>query len=126
MKKVYLKTKDFLVNHRKISIFICALLFVISALSLIYSSVKLLVAATFGFSLSTMLRLTTYKVGKIPVFMTDTTWNSYELKYGSEYSKEELETKYKEMSIRRAALYFLLCIISFLIWAICELILTIS
>ena len=74
------------------------------------------VCITFAFSLLTTFRLITYQTGKIPFFMSDTTWNIYKLKY----SEDEIDEKYKEMSIAHATTFFALSLIGLLIWIICE------
>ena len=49
--------------------------------------------------------------------MIDYTRRNLELKY----SGEELEEKYDEMSIKRATIYFIIAVLSFIFWIVCEL-----
>jgi hypothetical protein len=72
----------------------------------------------FAFSLLTFIRLFTYKVGKIPLIMTDTMW----LRLISKLDQEEAERIYKEISIHKATIYFMLTVISFFAWIICEIV----
>ena len=83
-----------------------------------YSKMPVLCASVFGFSLITVIRLMTYKTGKIPIVMTDKLWEKYRLKYPEEIA----ETRYKETSIKRASSYFILTMFSFILWVICEVI----
>ena len=116
MKKIHAYIKSFFASHYKLSICLSSIIFLISCIAIVYSNLTFVVAACFGFSLVTVLRLITYKTGKIPFVMTDNTWNVYRLKY----SKEEAEKRYEEMSLNRAAAYFIVTLVSFFIWAICE------
>ena len=51
-------------------------------------------------------RLFTYKKGKIPFFMVDTAWRIYRVIY----SGEDLDEKYKEMSINHATFFSIISI----------------
>ena len=117
MKKVYTRFKRILLLHYKMSVFFATVLVLVSSISAVFSTFPILVVPCFSFSLATLLRLITYKTGKIPIFMMDKTWDKYEFKY----STDEIEKKYEEMSINRATLYFMLAIPSFIIWGIVEL-----
>ena len=108
--------QKFIEKHYKISFFIAIVIFVISGIGSKYSSFIYIVAISFGFSLATFFRLITYKYGKIPFFMIDKTWDHYTWKY----SEEEIEEKYEQMSIKRAAIYLKIAIISCPIWLLCE------
>ena len=48
--------------------------------------------------------------------MSDKTYDYYNLKYDD----EEFDEKYKKMSIKRAAIYFIIALGGFLLWVICE------
>ena len=54
--------------------------------------------------------------GKIP-FAKDSTY--YHLR--RKHSDDELEEKYEEMSIKRATVYFIIAVLSFIFWIVCEL-----
>ena len=116
MKRILQKVMAFLVLHIKLSIFINAVIVVISGIAAIYSNQTLLLAVCFGTSLAALFRLVVYHVGKIPIFMSDKLWDRYRLKY----SEEKLDEKYKETSIKRASIYFSISIVLFLVWIICE------
>lgn len=116
MKKTHSYIKGFLISRYKLSVIYCTVHFLISCIACVYSALIPIVAVYFAFSLITILRLITYKTGKIPFLMTDKTWEKYRLKY----SEEDLEQRYKEMSIKRAACYFIIYNVSFLVWVICE------
>ena len=117
MKKVYTRFKRILLLHYKMSVFFATVLVLVSSISAVFSTFPIFVVPCFSFSLATLLRLITYKTGKIPIFMMDKTWDEYKFKY----STDEIEKKYEEMSINRATLYFMLAIPSFIIWGIVEL-----
>ena len=116
MKKSYLKIKSFIEKHTTISAIISILILVITAVAMFYSELVYTLALPFAFSIMTFSRIGTFKHGKIPIFMHDKTWDSYRLRY----SGEELEIKYKEMSLKRAAIYFFLALVSFAIWVVTE------
>ena len=118
MKKTIVHICRFLQTHYRLSTFIIILLFVISCPALIYAKIRILTIPLFGFSLVSFFRMLTYKVGKIPIIMIDATWNVYSLKY----SGEELEEKYKAMSLKRASIYFLCSLTSFFVWLPLEII----
>ena len=117
IKKIYKTIKSFLAQHSKLGIFISASLFLVGCIAAIYSTSKPFVFIYFAASLAAIFRLTTYKTGKIPFIMIDKTWDSYRLKY----PEEELEDRYKEMSIARATIYFIISVIAFILWIIFEL-----
>lgn len=116
MKKLHSIMKNFLIKHYKLGVTISILIFICCSIGLVYAEIKPLVALGFGFSLAALMRLITYKTGKIPIFMKDSIYNSYRRKY----SGEELDQKYEEMSINHATTLFIISIPSALLWGICE------
>lgn len=117
MKKVYYSLVRFLTSHNKIGLFLSAAMFLTGCIACFYSSLLFLVAVYFLFSLAASFRIITYKTGKISLFMIDKTWQHYRMKY----NEEESRARYKEMSIKRAAIYFLISLSVFFVWIICEL-----
>ena len=89
----------------------------VSGIATFYSTLHNLLFWPFGSSLCALFRLISYKNGKIPFFMIDYTRRNLELKY----SGDELEEKYEEMSIKRATIYFIIAVLSFIFWIVCEL-----
>jgi hypothetical protein len=87
-------------------------MFLISGIAAISSDLIYILFVVFAFSMASFFRLFTYSFGKIPIVMSDKTWE----RYRNKYSREELEERYKEMSIKRASFYFVAAIISFAIW----------
>lgn len=116
MRKVYFYTKAFLIRHYRVAFYLSLFVCLIGGVASKYSAHSHFIFPVFGFSLASIIRIGTYRVGKIPFFMRDSTWNRYRLKY----SGEELDEKYKEMPLTRATWYFLLMILSLFIWVIIE------
>ena len=117
MRKLYACVKKFISNRYRLSLFFVISIMFVSGIAAIYSTLQNLLFWPFGFSICALFRLITYKKGKIPIFMIDYTRRSLELKYSS----EELEEKYEKMSIKRAAIYFIIAVLSFFAWIVCEL-----
>ena len=117
MKKIYNKVSQFVLHHRKATAFLSSVIFLVGCCAGIYSNAKILSALVFGFSLLTLWRLMTWRTGKIPIFMSDKTWDRYRIKL----SAEEADYKFKEMSMKRATLYFFLSLIVTPIWILWEL-----
>ena len=117
MRKLYACVKKFISNHYRLSLFFVINIMLVSGIAVIYSTLQNLLFWPFAFSICALFRLTTYKKGKIPIFMIDYTRRSLELKY----SGEELEEKYEEMSIKRATIYFIIAVLSCFAWIVCEL-----
>ena len=118
MNKIYQTLKNFLKRFYTLSYLLLFITIISTGIGLIYSKYVYIVVIPFSFSVAALIRLTTYKTGKISFFMRDKTWNVYEFKY----SKDEIEEKFKEMSIRRATIYFALGVLSFVVWILVELI----
>ena len=116
MKKLYRITRGFITAHYKQAVLYTVLVFVISSVAIYSSELRLIASFPFAFSIGAVIRLTTYKTGKIPIIMIDKTWDRYRRKY----SGEELEQKYRELSLKNASVFFLIEIITLLIWGICE------
>ena len=117
MKTIYVKINSFFKRHYRVGFVISAGLFVISCIALLYSPVRLMAAIPFAFLLDELFRLVTYKIGKIPLFMHDKTWSAYQMKY----SQEDVEEKYKQMSIKRATVDFMIAVSGFVVMIACEL-----
>ncbi len=111
--------KEFFIKHYKLSVFINLIILSIGCCALCVSELETAVALVFCSSLATLMRLATYKTGKIPIFMRDRTWNAMSRRYKDE---DELDEKYAEMSINRATTYFMLNICSLAFWIICEIV----
>lgn len=118
MKKIHALFKSFLIRHYKLGAFSCSILMAIASISVVFSSLKFLPAMYFIGSTLCLMRLIVYKTGKIPFLWLDTTWDSLRLKY----SGEELEQRYKDISIARATNYFMISLMGFFFWIICEVI----
>ena len=123
MRKIYLKLKSFLKEHYKLGFSITILLLIISAILITYhvptSFIMGVCVFTFGVA---MLRLVTHKNGYI-YLSGDSLWYSCKRKYRNEYSEEEIDEKFKELSLRNATVYLMIGIASFIIWLVVELIL---
>ena len=118
MNKIYQTLKNFLKRFYTRSYLLLFITIISTGIGLIYSKYVYIVVIPFSFSVAALIRLTTYKTGKISFFMRDKTWNVYEFKY----SKDEIEEKFKEMSIKRATIYFALDVTFFIIWVLVEVI----
>ena len=118
MNKIYQTLKNFLKRLYTLSYLLLFITIISTGIGLIYSKYVYIVVIPFSFSVAALIRLTTYKTGKISFFMRDKTWNVYEFKY----SKDEIEEKFKEMSIKRATIYFALDVTFFIIWVLVEVI----
>ena len=116
IKKMYTRIKHFIISHYKLSVFFASILFFTSCIAVFFSALTYIIFPLFAFSLLTILRLITYKTGKIPIFMIDKTWETMRLKH----SKEEAEKLYETMSLKRASVYFMIAVASFLVWSMCE------
>lgn len=111
MRKFFGHVKNFISSHYKLAFFVMSLIFVLHGICSMYSSLSVISIIPFAFSFVSAFRIFTYKTGKIPIFMTDKTWNKYRLKY----SEEEAEKRYKVMCINRATVYFIIAIASSII-----------
>ena len=118
MKKIHFITKKFLSQHPNLGCISSAIILIIGAIASGFSDLSFFVFVYFAFSIATIFRLIAYKKGKIPFIMSDKTWDRYRLKY----PQENAESKYKEMSIKRASIYFIISNITFVFWIIIELI----
>jgi hypothetical protein len=116
MRKLYACVKKFISNHYNLSFFFAVNILLISGIAFFHARLTTLVATFFSFSLLALCRLITYKTGKIP-FAKDSTY--YYLR--RKYSDDELEEKYEKMSIKRATIYFIIAVLSFFAWIVCEL-----
>ena len=95
---------------------------IISSIAAFYSSVIILVAIMFASSLISSIRMFTYRVGKVPFLVIDTIWSWLRLKY----SEEDADERYKAHSLRTVKIFYPIAIISFLVWAITEIVLLIT
>ena len=68
MKKLVECTKRFISAHYKLSFCVTVAVFLVSCIAGVYSRLTVLAMICFGFSLASMLRLITYKTGKLPFF----------------------------------------------------------
>ena len=118
MRKLHFKTKSFLSQHPNVGCASSVVMLIIGGIASWFSDLSFFVSVYFAFSIATIFRLITYKKGKIPFIMSDRTWDRYRLKY----PQENAESKYKEMSIKRASIYFIISNITFVFWVIIELI----
>ena len=116
MRKLHAYVKKFILKHYNWSVFFTVNILLISGIAFYNARLTNLVAVFFTFSLLALCRLITYKTGKIP-FAKDSTY--YHLR--RKYSDDELEEKYEEMSIKRATIYFIIAVLSFIFWIVCEL-----
>lgn len=116
MKSTYACVVKMLSSHTVLSWCLITLLACVGAVGMVAGRVAILAAAVFGFSLATMIRYIAYRGGKIPFIMSDTTWDVYRVKYG-----DDAESVYRDMSIKRAGVYLMICVAAFLMWLIAEL-----
>ena len=125
MKKLFEKFKMFFSKHYKLGIAIAIVILLISSTAVIYSNGHPLDITTVCFmtALPALLRFITYRTGHIPIVVMDKTWDRYRFKYRKECSEDEIEDKYKEMSLRNASVFLMISIASFIIWLIVELVL---
>ena len=117
-KFFFSKSKGFVKRKRKFVLYSSIFVLITSAISMRYSKLLWLIAFMFGGSLLCIVRTLTYKVGKIPFLMSDKTWDSLRLKY----SEEEADEKYRELSLKVAAICYPISVISFIVWATIEII----
>jgi len=110
------RVKAFLKKSYKLSILILAIIFIVCCIAIVVSDLKILAAIPFGFSLICIIRIITYKNGKIPFFSIDKTYQSMR----SVYNEDEVEEKFKEKSLNNATVYFIIAAFSFPIWIIAE------
>ncbi len=94
MKKVYSGIESLITNHSRIAIFLTVIMMLASGIAAIDSNSDFLLIVFF-FSICSMLRIISYRNGKIPFFMRDTTWENYRL----QYPEDEAIEKYKKTSI---------------------------
>ena len=116
MKKIY----DFFIpivrRYFYLTIFTFFFTTIISGALIIGGKARGLYVIPFFSSVLGLIRLTTYKYGKIPFFMSDKTWNTMINKYG----EEKAEELYKEMSLKQATGAFIVSSISICVSLIVE------
>ena len=122
MKKLFFFFKDFIIRHYKMCTVVSVFIILVSGIAMVYSTIPLMAALSFSASIICLFRIVTYKKGKILFFMHDTLWDYYRIKH----SGEELEEKYKQTSINRATIFFILTAFSFVLWIFVELVLLIT
>lgn len=115
-KKLGIST--FLQTHPKLSALYMSFVIIVGFVGIANSKRSLLSFFAIFFSAFALFRLFTYKVGKIPIFMTDTLWEKCRIKY----SEEEAEKKYKEKSLKSATTCFIFGIAAHVIWIVCEIV----
>ena len=120
MKRLHKQVVRVIASHRRLSTWITAILFSVSCIAMFYTSVPLVLALYFGFSLGALLRLITYKTGKIPFIMIDKTWDGIKKRLKKKYPEENEEELYKRMSLNLAATYLTVLLFAFPVWIICE------
>lgn len=118
MRKIFKYVEKFIICHYKLSLLVASSVFTIGCIASVYSRFIAPAAGFFAFSLASLLRLITYKTGKIPFIIIDKTWDKYRLKY----SEENLSEEYKKMCIKRATIYLMIAIVFLLIWSACEIV----
>ena len=116
MKRIYGAFKQFLTKHYKLGFFISISITLLSGVRTIFPEVNFAIVLAFAGGVVSFSEIISYRVGKIPLFMIDKTWDHYRLKY----SGEELEEKYKEHSLKWASIGFMVAVISFGVWIIIE------
>ena len=117
MKKIYAYIESLITHHSRIAIFLAIIMMLASGIAAIDSNSNFLsnfLLVVFFFSICSMFRIISYKNGKIPFFMKDTTWENYRLQY-PEYEAKE---KYKKTSIKRATTYFFISAVALAVWII--------
>lgn len=127
MKKLTEKFKTFFSKHYKLGIAISIAILVISSVDVVYSNGHPMDITTVCFitALPALFRFITYRTGHIPILVIDRTWNRFSFKYRKEYSEEEIDEKFKQMSLRNATIFLMISIASFIIWLVVELLLLI-
>ena len=127
MKKLYEKFKTFFSKHYKLGITISVVILVTSSVAVVCSNGHPMAITTVCFitALPALFRFITYRTGHIPILSRDMTWNGFSFKHRKEYSEEEIDEKFKEMSLRNATTFLMISIASFIIWMIVELMLLI-
>ena len=116
MKKIHLGFKKFIIKHYKQALFYTISILIICCAAAGYSKFSAILCICFGASIMAIFRLITYKTGKIPFFMIDKTWNKYRV----EFSEDELEERYKEMSAHWSAAFLIITLGALIVWLICE------
>ena len=120
MKKIYLHIKKMIVTRYKFMFFIATFLFIVSVISILYHHLPLVASAFFAASLAGLIRLITYKTGKIPFFAIDKTWNGIEWRKRKELTDEDKAELYEKMSLKLAAIHLEVAIVALCAWIICE------
>ena len=112
MKRIYGAFKQFLTKHYKLGFFVSISIALLSGVRTTFPGLNIAIVLAFAGGVVSFSEIISYRVGKIPFFMIDKTWDNYRLKY----SGEELEEKYKEHSLKWASIGFMIAVISFAIW----------
>ncbi len=120
MKRIYNYVKNLIVTRYKLMRFITFLLFLFSAISVLYHHVSLTAGAFFGGSLVTLGRLITYKTGKIP-FARDHTLNGALRRSRRKNSDLTPDEVYEQTSLKLAAIHFIVAVVGFILWTLVEL-----
>ena len=112
MKRIYGIFKKFLTKHYKLGFFVSISIALLSGVRTTFPGLNIAIVLAFAGGVVSFSEIISYRVGKIPFFMIDKTWDHYRLKY----SGEELEEKHKEHSLKWASIGFMIAVISFAIW----------
>ena len=116
MKRIYNYIKNLIVTRYKLMRFIATLICLASIISFFVLPTPLISVAFVGGSLASLLRLWTYKTGYIPFIMSDTMWEKIRIRNRKTMSREEMQELYEEKSLKRAAIYFMIATMGFILW----------
>ena len=106
MKTIYQAISRFLSRHYALNIFIFALILLVMGGIIVFSPAHTLEGVSFFCSVYGLMRLITYKNGKIPIFMRDYTWN----RMSAEHDEEKAEELYREMSLRHCTVCYMIAV----------------
>ena len=120
MRKIYSHIEKMIVTRYRLMFFVATVLFIVSIISCFYHHLPVTACAYFGASLVSLIRLITYKTGKIPFFAIDKTWNGIEWRKRKELTDEAKKELYEKMSLKSAAIHFEVAIFGLCIWIVCE------
>lgn len=120
MKRIYNYVKNLIITRYKFMLCLTFLLFLVSAISLLYHHVPLTAGAFFGGSLVTLVRLITYKTGKIP-FAKDHTLDGAVRRSRRKNSDATRDEVYEQTSLKLASIHFIVAVVGLILWTLVEL-----
>ena len=121
MRKIYKFIKIFVAKLSLLNLVLLGVVCIISAGMIVSEASQWLAGIAFCASVYGGMRLITYRFGKIPLFMSDKTWNAMSIKHG----EEKAEELYREMSLKCATVSYIIAIVALVLALVWEIIVTI-